>query len=124
MKGDPAALSRIRALPKEGISIPQPVLAELRYGIERLPASRRKERLRARLQLICEEILRAAWTDEVSHRFGEVKADLERKGERIEDLDAAIAAHALALGATLVTSNTDHFVRVRGLAVEDWSRTE
>ena len=35
--------------------------------------------------------------------------------------DAAIAAHALALEATLVTANVDHMIRVPGLRVEDWS---
>ena len=33
----------------------------------------------------------------------------------------AIAAHALALDATLVTANVDHMLRVPGLLIEDWS---
>jgi tRNA(fMet)-specific endonuclease VapC len=40
---------------------------------------------------------------------------------RIEDFDAAIAAHALAGGATLVTSNGRHMTGIPGLRVEDWS---
>jgi predicted nucleic acid-binding protein len=49
------------------------------------------------------ELLRVEWSDEVSERFGAVKAALEKKGRRIEDFDAAIAAHALARDAvTLV----------------------
>jgi tRNA(fMet)-specific endonuclease VapC len=52
---------------------------------------------------------------------GRIKATLERRGTRIEDFDAAIAAHALALDATLVTANVDHMIRVPGLIVEDWS---
>jgi tRNA(fMet)-specific endonuclease VapC len=47
---------------------------------------------------------------------------LERRGTRIEDFDAAIAAHALASGAKLVTSNLDHMARVPGLQIEDWSQ--
>lgn len=53
--------------------------------------------------------------------YGRIKATLERRGSPIEDFDAAIAAHALALGATLVTANLDHMTRVPGLRVEDWS---
>jgi tRNA(fMet)-specific endonuclease VapC len=46
---------------------------------------------------------------------------LERRGTRIEDFDAAIAAHALALDAILVTANVDRMIRVPNLRVEDWS---
>jgi tRNA(fMet)-specific endonuclease VapC len=67
------------------------------------------------------ELLRVEWSDEVSERFGTVKAALEKKGRRIEDFDAAIAAHALARDAVLVTANIDDMIRVQGLVVEDWS---
>ena len=77
--------------------------------------------LQGRFELVCLEIARAEWTDQVSHAYGRIKAALERRGERIEDFDAAIAAHALALGATLVTANLGHMQRVPGLTVEDWS---
>jgi len=40
----------------------------------------------------------------------------------VEDFDAAIAAHALASGAKLVTANLDHMARVPGLQIEDWSQ--
>jgi tRNA(fMet)-specific endonuclease VapC len=58
----------------------------------------------------------------VSHTFGRIKAALEGRGQRIEDFDAAIAAHALAVDATLVTSNLDQMTRIRSLRVEDWAR--
>lgn len=69
------------------------------------------------------ELGRAIWTDVVSERFGAIKAALEKRGRRIEDLDAAIAAHALAENAVLVTANLDQITRVPGLKVEDWSKT-
>ena len=121
MRGDAAILERLRRIAKQDVSIPQPVLAEIAYGIERLPRSRRKTRLQARYALILGEVARAAWTDEVSRRFGSIKASLERRGQRIEDFDAAVAAHALATGTVLVTANVDHLARVEGLQVEDWS---
>jgi len=61
------------------------------------------------------------WTNAVSDAFGRIKATLEKRGQRIEDFDAAIAAHAVAAGATLITANTGHMVRVPGLRVDDWS---
>ena len=102
--------------------MPGPVLAEIAYGIERLPKSKRKEALRERYDLIRAEVRREPWTDAVSAHFGSIKAALEKRGERIEDFDAAIAAHTLASGAVLVTANTGQMTRVPGLAVEDWAQ--
>ena len=121
MKGEARIVERLRSLQKQDIAIPQSVVAEIAYGIERLPKSKRKERLEDRLLAIQNEIQRAAWTDEVSVSFGTIKATLERRGERIEDFDAATAAHALAVGAILVTTNEKHMGRISGLRIEDWS---
>lgn len=121
MKGVPAVVDRLKTIPRAEVAVPQPVLAEIAYGLERLPRSKRRADLLARFDLVCLEIARAEWTDQVSYAYGRVKATLERRGERIEDFDAAIAAHALALEATLVTANRGHMQRVPGLKVEDWS---
>jgi len=122
MKGDPRFLEQLKQYSRDEVSVPQPVLAEIAYGIERLPASKRKESLRERFDLMRSELSRSSWSDEVSECFGSIKATLEQKGRRIEDFDAAIAAHALARGAVLVTANLDDMARVPGLAVEDWSK--
>jgi tRNA(fMet)-specific endonuclease VapC len=121
MKGNAAVVERLAATEPAGVTVPQPVLAEIAFGIERLPRSKRRTALQARFDLISAELPRAEWTDGVSQTYGRVKATLERRGKRIEDFDAAIAAHALALGATLVTADLGHMTRVPGLRVEDWS---
>ena len=51
----------------------------------------------------------------IAERFGEVRADLRRRGELIPDLDLLIAATALAYGLTLLTFNRAHFERVPDL---------
>lgn len=122
MKGEALVLGRLRKASKEDVLVPQPVFAEIAYGIARLSKSKRKVSLRQRFELIKQELLRADWTDAVSEAFGEIKAQLERKGTRIEDFDAAIAAHALAREATLVTANVAHLLRVPRLRVEDWGK--
>jgi len=122
MKGEPRFLERLKQYSRDEVSVPQPVLAKIAYGIERLPASKRKESLRERFDLMRSELSRSSWSDEVSECFGRIKASLEQKGRRIEDFDAAIAAHALARGAVLVTANLDDMGRVPGLAIEDWSK--
>lgn len=52
--------------------------------------------------------------------YGRVRHELERTGQAIGAMDLLIAAHALALAATLVTSNLQHFRRVSGLSVTSW----
>ena len=123
MKGTAAVIERLAATAPADVALPQPVLAEIAFGIERLPRSRRRAALQSRFNLISAELPRAEWTDAVSQMFGRLKATLERRGTRIEDFDAAIAAHALVLDATLVTANVDHMIRVPGLRVENWSQS-
>jgi len=122
MKGTPAVVDRLAGTDRAEVAVPQPVVAEIAFGIERLPRSKRRAELQTRFDLACAEIARAEWTDTVSQAYGRIKATLERRGQRIEDFDAAIAAHAIALDATLVTANLDHMTRIPGLRIQDWNR--
>lgn len=122
MKGEPKVIERLKATARIDICMPHPVVAEIAYGIQRLSRSKRKAALTSRFELLKSEIQRISWSDEVSEAFGAIKSALERKGERIEDFDAAVAAHALAAGCVLVTANVKHMTRVPGLQVEDWSQ--
>lgn len=122
MKGSAPVVERLARTEPADVSVPHPVLAEIAYGIERLPRSRRRAALQERFELLSSELPRAEWTDAVSQAFGQIKAGLERRGARIEDFDAAIAAHAVAVGATLVTADRDHMARIAGLRIEDWGR--
>ena len=53
--------------------------------------------------------------------YGEIRRELEQRGEPIGALDTMIAAHAKALNAVLVTNNTREFRRVSGLTIENWA---
>ena len=52
--------------------------------------------------------------------YGELGADLERRGLSIGSLDTLIAAHALSLDTVLVTNNTRELSQVKDLKVENW----
>ncbi len=121
MKGESSVIKRLQSVSRSDVFIPQPVIAEIAYGIERLPKSRKRDALQQRFEAIRQEIGRANWTDNVSASFGVIKSALERKGKRIEDFDAAIAAHALSDDTILVSANVEQMARVPGLKVEDWS---
>jgi tRNA(fMet)-specific endonuclease VapC len=54
------------------------------------------------------------------HHYGRIRHELERRGATIGAMDLLIAAHSMALAATLVTNNLAHFSRVKGLTAVSW----
>jgi tRNA(fMet)-specific endonuclease VapC len=54
--------------------------------------------------------------------FGETKALLERRGQRLDDADLFIGAIAVACNAAVVTGNRRHYERIPGIVVENWLR--
>ncbi|MGD8358310.1 MAG: PIN domain-containing protein [Lysobacterales bacterium] len=94
--------------------------AELCFGIESGPAAARRarwEQLDAFTRLLLIEPLDA----EAGRRYGRLRAWLRRRGMPIGNNDLFIAAHALSLGAVLVTNNEREFGRIPDLLVENWS---
>lgn len=120
MRGDERVVARLERVTRMMVAVPEPAWAELAYGLARLPASKRRSRLIDRFESLREELPSAAWSPEVSDAFGALKASLVARGHRLEDFDLAIAAHALALDAVLVTANVRHLGRITELQVEDW----
>lgn len=92
------------------------VAAELWAGAEKANRPREANRLEELLEFF--PVL--DFTGAAARIYGEVRADLERKGTLIGPLDLLIAAHARSLGATLVTANAREFKRVKGLKVQAW----
>lgn len=121
MKGDREVCARLLTLPRTDVLLPQPVIAEIRYGLSRLKKSKRRDALTQRFDLFLDRAMRAEWTDEVSRAFGLLKFDLERKGTRLEDFDVAIAAHAIVLDGVLVSMDEKHLARIPDLRLENWS---
>jgi len=60
------------------------------------------------------------FSHDAARHYGEIRAELEKKGRSIGPLDLLIAAHARSLGATLITANAGEFKRVKGLKVLAW----
>lgn len=92
------------------------VAAELRYGATKKGSPQLAARIESMLKIVSVLPFEAP----ADRNYGDLRAELERAGQVIGGNDMLIAAHALALGATLVTDNTKEFSRVRGLAVENW----
>ena len=63
------------------------------------------------------------YTSKAAGHYGEIRADLERKGTPIGINDLHIAAHARSEGLVLVSNNLREFERVPGLRLENWLET-
>ena len=94
-------------------------LAELEYGLHH--GGNFGKRQSAHLKMLAPFEAFPFDADQCVRHYGAVREDLESLGTPIGPLDTLIAAHALALGAILVTNNTREFQRVKGLVVENWS---
>lgn len=92
------------------------VAAELRYGC----AKKGSAKLLARVESLLETIPVLPLDVPADAEYGSIRAELEAAGLIIGQNDLLIAAHAYALGLTLVTDNTREFSRIRGLKVENW----
>lgn len=91
--------------------------AELRYGAAR----RGSARLLARVEAILDRLSILPMAGPADAEYARIRTELERIGKPIGPNDLLIAAHALAVSATLVTANVGEFRRVPGLNVEDWT---
>lgn len=117
MKGNAAVVARLETTSLEALVLSTVVLGELEFGAEKSAHSGRN---RARLAELAERLPLAVVDAETSRRYGRIRAELEQAGTPIGANDTWIAAHALALEATLVTDNIREFSRVSGLSVENW----
>ena len=113
---DGALAQRVAALEPDSVAISVIVAAELRYGAER----RGSARLTGQLEAVLSAIDVLPLQEPADRHYGAIRSDLERIGLPIGRNDLLIAAHARAVGATLVTNNVDEFRRVPSLAIEDW----
>jgi predicted nucleic acid-binding protein len=96
------------------------VAGEIRYGLERLPAGKKRSGLEARAQSVLSILNVEHITEPIARSYGRLKASVEGQGLNLDDNDLWIAATAMTLGNLLV-SRDQIFAQVPGLHVEDWS---
>jgi len=112
----PEVLERFRKYRMGEIGLCSVVAAELAYGVAKSGSARNRDALEMFLAplIILPFDVAALWV------YGDLRAELERKGTPIGALDTMIAAHALSNKSILVTNNSREFARVPGLALENW----
>jgi tRNA(fMet)-specific endonuclease VapC len=112
-------ITQLATVPPEKQFTSSITLGELVYGAYRL-----KERTGILLQRLDDSLLPnlpvLPFDAAAARRYGEIRAELERRGTPIGDADIRIASIALDRDLTVVTANVRHFEKVPGLAVENW----
>ena len=116
LRGRGAVSATILEHPPSELCMSSVTFAELRFGAE----LRQSSRLRSLIETFAESVAVVPFDRQAADRFGRLAASLRTRGTPIGSFDTLIAAHALALGLTLVTNNSRHFALVPGLKVESW----
>lgn len=95
-------------------------VAEMLYGLKTKYGSvdekvKTVERLFSKLRIYPFDL-------DAAKKFAEIKASLKKSGVLMHDFDLMIASICIVNETRLVTHNTKHFRRIRGLKIEDWMK--
>ena len=109
--------TRLEQLSPDDVKLCSVVKAELLYGAAKSKAG---ERTLARLNRFFEAFISLPFDDRSAAVYGNIRAELERRGTPMGPNDLMIAAIAVANDLILATHNRREFKRINNLRVEDW----
>ena len=113
----PGVLEHFRRYRAGEVGLSSVVASELAYGVAKSVSARNRHAL----ELFLAPLAVLAYDEQCVWAYGELRATLERQGQPIGAMDTMIAAHALAVGAPLVTNNVREFSKVPNLTIENWT---
>lgn len=102
------------------IAISSITVFELEYGAAK---SKWGEETKRKLAVFLSPFTILPFSTEDAIAAGQVRAQLEKSGRPIGLYDTLIAAQGISRGLTVVTHNTNEFIRVPGIKLEDWVTT-
>jgi len=112
-------LERFRHYRMGDVGLCSIVAAELAFGVAKSGSLRNRQAL----EMFLAPLTILPFDQQASWVYGDLRADMQKRGTPIGSLDTLIAAHALSQQATLVTNNTREFAMVPGLRLENWYPT-
>jgi tRNA(fMet)-specific endonuclease VapC len=119
LRRKPWALKALGMVAPASVAVSAVTLGELMTGVHLAAASGLEaDKVNAFLRPI--QVL--PFGQDEAHQWALLEARLRKQGNRIEAEDGMNAATALVLDMTLVTGNTKHFARVKGLKHVDWEQ--
>ena len=114
----PKLLTRFQKLSPGEAAISIITFGELHYGVVKSQSAGRAQK---ELQALLTALPVLPLPIDAGRSYGEIRADLERRGEIIGGNDLWIAAHAKTANFILVTNNEREFRRIAGLKIENWA---
>ena len=117
VKGSHPVQQAVLKIDPSQIKISVVTQGEVWFGMQLRPQGAQKC---ARISELLEGFEVLQLDSKVAEHYALIRAKLHKTGALIGPNDLWIAAHALALGATLVTGKVREFKRVAGLKVENW----
>ena len=117
IKRHPQITQHLLAVPMHSVCISAITAGELAFGLAKRPEA-------VALKTAVNEFLRRVevlpWDDAVAQTYGTLRAQLQSQGTSLAPLDMQIAAHAVHMNATLISSDKA-FAKIAHLQTEDWS---
>lgn len=110
-------LERFAGLARDQLWLSAIVAAELRFGAAKLASPRFSSAVESWIAGFDVH----PWPLAATQHHAQARVALERAGQPIGGMDLMIAAHAMAEDSVVVTNNAREFLRVPGLAVEEWA---
>lgn len=110
---------KLRESLSQGVCISAITLGELEYGV---CASAYPLKNKTALFQFLSVLYIMPFDEKAAAEYGVIRADLQKKGSLIGNMDMLIAANCLAENLVLVTNNTKEFERVKGLDMENWAQ--
>lgn len=120
LKQPPTALrQRLDAQPAGNIVVCSVVKAELWHGARKYQNAQERQRI---VENLPAPYVSLPFDDAAARHYADIRHLLETRAQIIGPNDLSIAAICAAHGLTLVSANTNEFVRIPALRMEDWTK--
>jgi predicted nucleic acid-binding protein len=121
---DPAVLIWLDRQPDSSIWTTSITLMEIRYGVQSMPAGRRRESMTQAFEAVLKEEIEhryASFDPAAAQQAADLMALRKAKGRPVDFRDTMIAGIALSTRATLATRNTAHFTDLSVPVINPWT---
>jgi len=120
IKGEPLIIrERLRNVPMANVCISAITEAELLRGVAKKPEAKHLP-IAVKQFLLRVEIF--AWDSDAAEIYAQLRTSCEKEGKSLGTMDMLIAAHSVAIRASLITNDKAFYHVKHHLELEDWTK--